>query len=150
MSNMHTNTATETVATCIFEEEHTLLRIKLLLNIKCMQVLMLLDHLSRRLIGELIGYSRSGVRRRRPSVRPSSFTMLKHLLRNPRPIKAKLYVEPSLVGGTKVCSRHLGHMTKMAPTPIYDKKKLQKSSSPEPAGQFPRNLVCSIGDCCPS
>ena len=37
-----------------------------------------LAHLSRRLIGELIGYSWSGVR---PSVRPS-FTMLKDLLRN--------------------------------------------------------------------
>ena len=35
-----------------------------------------LAHLSRRLIGELIGYSWSGVRRR------PSFTMLKHLLRN--------------------------------------------------------------------
>ena len=34
-----------------------------------------LAHLSRRLIGELIGYSCSGIR-------PSSFTMLKHLLRH--------------------------------------------------------------------
>ena len=33
--------------------------------------------------------------------------------------KAKFYVGPPLVGGTKVCSRHLGHMTKMAATPIY-------------------------------
>ena len=31
------------------------------------------------------------------------------------------YVEPSWVRGTKVCSRHLGHMTKMAATPIYGK-----------------------------
>ena len=29
-------------------------------------------------------------------------------------------------------------------------KTLQKSSSPEPAGQFSRNFVCSIGDSCPS
>ena len=29
-------------------------------------------------------------------------------------------------------------------------KTLQKSSSPEPAGRFPRNLVCSIGDYSPS
>ena len=36
-------------------------------------------------------------------------------------IKAKFYVELPLVGGTKVCSRHLGHMTKMAATPIYGK-----------------------------
>ena len=38
------------------------------------------------------------------------------------PIKAKFYVEPSWVGGTIFCSRHLGYMTKMAATPIYDKK----------------------------
>ena len=38
------------------------------------------------------------------------------------PIKTKFYVESPWVGGTKVCSRHLGHMTKMAATPIYDKK----------------------------
>ena len=29
-------------------------------------------------------------------------------------------------------------------------KTLQKSSSPEPAGGFPRNLACSIGDSSPS
>ena len=39
-----------------------------------------LAHLSRRLIGELIVYQWSGVRRRRPSVRRPSSTMLKHLL----------------------------------------------------------------------
>ena len=36
-------------------------------------------------------------------------------------IKAKFYVEPPWVGGTKFCSQHLGHMTKMAATPIYGK-----------------------------
>ena len=41
--------------------------------------------------------------------------------KTPGPIKAKLYVEPPWVGGTKVCSRHLGHMTKMAAMPIYGK-----------------------------
>ena len=30
--------------------------------------------------------------------------------------------------------------------PSYMVKTLQKSSSPEPAGRFSRNLVCSIGD----
>ena len=30
-------------------------------------------------------------------------------------------MEPPWVGGTKVCSRHVGHMTKMAATPIYGK-----------------------------
>ena len=37
------------------------------------------------------------------------------------PIKVKFYVEPPWVGGTIFCSRHLGHMTKMAATPIYGK-----------------------------
>ena len=37
------------------------------------------------------------------------------------PIKAKFYVEPPWVGGIKVCSRHQGHITKMAATPIYGK-----------------------------
>ena len=62
----------------------------------------------------------------RPSVRPSV------VRRRPQcskiffsetagPIKAKFYVEPPWVGGTLFCSRHLGHMTKMAATPIYGK-----------------------------
>ena len=60
-------------------------------------------------------------------------------------IKAKFYVEPPWEGGTKVCINGPGYLTKMAAMPIYG-KNLQKSSSPEPAGLFPRNLVCSIGD----
>ena len=36
-------------------------------------------------------------------------------------IKAKFYVEPPWVGGTIFCTRYLGHMTKMAATPIYGK-----------------------------
>ena len=87
-------------------------------------LLFFLAHLSRRLIGELIVYQWSGVRR--PSVRPSV------VRRRPQgskiffsetagPIKAKFYVEPPWVGGTIFCSRHLGHMTKMAATPIYGK-----------------------------
>ena len=62
---------------------------------------------------------------------------------------SKFYVEPPLEGGTKVCINGPGHMTKMATTPIYG-KNLKESSSPEPAGRFPLNLVCSIGDSCPS
>ena len=38
------------------------------------------------------------------------------------PIKAKFYLEPPWVEGTIFCSRHLGHMTKMAATPIYGQK----------------------------
>ena len=37
------------------------------------------------------------------------------------PIKAKLYVEPSWEGGTKVYINGPGHMTKMAAMPIYGK-----------------------------
>ena len=33
--------------------------------------------------------------------------------------EAKLYVESPWVGRTKVCLRHLGHVTKMAATSIY-------------------------------
>ena len=74
--------------------------------------------------GELIGYSWSGVR---PSVRPSSVVRPSLTITNiffsetAWPIKAKFFVKPPWVGGTKVCSRHLGHMTKMAATPIYGK-----------------------------
>ena len=46
-----------------------------------LMILISLAHLSRRLIGELIGYSWSGVRLSSSSVHPSS-TMLKDLLRN--------------------------------------------------------------------
>ena len=79
-----------------------------------------LAHLSRRLIGELIVYQWSGVRRR-PSVvrRPQCSNIF--FSQTAWPIKAKFYVEPPWVGGTKFCSRHLGHMTKMASTPIYGK-----------------------------
>ena len=83
----------------------------------------LLAHLSRRLIGELIVYQWSGVRR------PSSVVVV--VRRRPQcsnifsetawPIKANFNVEPPWVGGTKFCSRHLGHVTKMAATPIYGK-----------------------------
>ena len=80
-----------------------------------------LAHLSRRLIGELIVYPWSGVRR--PSVvvrrRPQCSNIF--FSETAWPIKAKFYVEPPWVGGTKFCSRHLGHMTKMAAMPIYGK-----------------------------
>ena len=74
-----------------------------------------LAHLSRRLIGELIVYQWSGVRRRRPQYSNIFFS------ETDWPIKAKFYVEPPWEGGTIFCSRHLGHMTKMAATPIYGK-----------------------------
>ena len=77
-----------------------------------------LAHLSRRLIGELIGYSWSDVRRT-SSVRPQCSKIF--FSKTARPIKAKFYVEPPWVGGTKVCSPHLGHMTNMGAMPIYGK-----------------------------
>ena len=87
----------------------------------------LLAHLSRRLIGELIVYPWSGVRRPSYVVRRPSASVVCPQCSNiffsetAWPIKAKFYVEPPWVGGTKFCSRHLGHMTKMAATPIYGK-----------------------------
>ena len=91
-----------------------------------------LAHLSQRLIGELIGYSWSGVRPssvRRPSVVRLSLTISNFFSETAWPIKAKFYVEPPWVGGTKVCSRHLSHMTKMAATPIYGKNPSKISFS---------------------
>ena len=105
-----------------------------------------LAHLSRRLTGELIGYPWI----RRPSsssVRPFTFSNISS--ETTWPIKAKFYVKPLWEGGKKDCINGPGHMTKMVATPIYG-KNLKKSSSPEPAGRFPRNLVCSIGDSYPS
>ena len=110
---------------------------------------MFLAHLSQRLIGELIVYPCSGVRRRRRRRRrrcpPVSNVFSSETA---WPIKAKFYVEPPWEGGTKVYINGPGHMTKMAATPING-KTLQKSSSREPAGRFSRNFVCSIGDSCP-
>ena len=37
------------------------------------------------------------------------------------PVEAKFHMEPQWDGGTKVYSRGLGHMTKVATTPIYGK-----------------------------
>ena len=42
-----------------------------------------------------------------------------------------------------------GHMTKMSTTPIYG-KTLQISSSLDPKGQWPWDLVFSIGDMGPT
>ena len=49
-------------------------------------------------------------------------------------IEAKFHVEPSWDWGMKACSNGLGHMTKMAAMPIYD-KNLSKSSSLELKGE---------------
>ena len=76
-----------------------------------------------RLIGELIVYPCSGVRRcccrrlrrcrRQPFSNISSETAW--------PLKAKFHLEPPCEGRTKVCINGPGHMTKIASTPIYGK-----------------------------
>ena len=106
-----------------------------------------LAHLSKRLIGELIGYSWSGVRPSASVVRRHRRSQCSKIFfsKTASPIKAKFYVEPPWVRGTIFCSRHLGHMTKMAAMPIYGKNP-SKIFSPEPAARFSRNLVCSIED----
>ena len=59
-------------------------------------------------------------------------------------IETTFYVALRWDGGTKVCSNDPGHITKMATMPIHG-KNLKKSSSLEPKGWWPWNLVCSIG-----
>ena len=55
------------------------------------------------------------------------------------PIKAKFYVEPLWVGGTKVCAWDPSHMTKMAAMPIYgknSKKIFSRTGGPIPTKPF--------------
>ena len=67
--------------------------------------------------GELIVYASS---RRTSSVRRPQCSNI-FSSETAGPIKAKFYVEPPWVGGTKVYINGPGHMTKMAATPIYGK-----------------------------
>ena len=92
---------------------------KVAINVPSKLFLANLSDLSQRLIGELKVYPWSGVR---PSVVHPSFTMLKHfLLINRLADQSQILCGASLGRGTKFCSRHVGHMTKMAPMPIYGK-----------------------------
>ena len=80
---------------------------------------LLFAHLSQRLIGELIVYPWSG---HRPAVvRPCVHNVKHLLLQNHLANQSQICVEDPLVGGTKVCSGYLGHMTKKDATPIYGK-----------------------------
>ena len=72
----------------------------------------LLAHLSHRLIGEL-KYTDAPA-----SIRPSVVVVRHSQCTNIFFSETKLCVEPLWVGGTKVCSQHLNHMTKMAAKPI--------------------------------
>ena len=73
--------------------------------------------------GELIVYPCSGVRCRCRRCRRRCRQQCLNIFSSETawPIKAKLYVEPPLEGRTKVYINGLGHMTKMAAMPIYDK-----------------------------
>ena len=51
-------------------------------------------------------------------------------------IKAKFHMEPQWDGGMKVCLRGLGHMTKMAATPIYGKNPSRIFSRTERANDL--------------
>ena len=62
---------------------------------------------------------RPSVVRRRPSVRPSSSTMLKDLLRNHLANQSQTLCGASLGRGNEILFAASGHMTKMAAMPIY-------------------------------
>ena len=62
-----------------------------------------------------------------------------------RPFELKFHMKTPYDRLVKVYTNCTGHMTKMATTPIYCKNPLM-SSSLEPKGQWPWELVCSIGD----
>ena len=109
-------------------------------------------------IGELIVYTCSGVRPASSYVRRrrTSSTILNIFSKTPCSIKAKFYVEYPLERGMKICSRHFGHMTKMAATPIYGKNLSKiffsgtgRPISTKPCMKHPRLLpiiVCSNDD----
>ena len=99
-----------------------------------------LAHLSRRLIGELIRYSWSGVC-------PSSvINNVKHLLlQNRLPDQSQILCGASLGMGNESLFAASGSNDQDGRHAHIWLITLQKSSSPEPAGRFSRNLVCSIG-----
>ena len=109
-----------------------------------------LAHLSQRPIGELIGYSWSGVRpssSSSSSVRPSVVNNFKHLLlQNHLPNQSQILCGASLGKGKRKFVRGIWVTWPRWPPGPYMVKTLQKSSSPEPVGRFLWNLVCSIGD----
>ena len=82
----------------------------------CLGYAAYLAHLSQRLIGELIVYPCSGVRRCR-CCQPFSNIFSE----TDWPIKAKFHVKTHWDGGANVCKNGPGHMTKMAAMPIYGK-----------------------------
>ena len=79
-----------------------------------------LAHLSQRLIGELIGYPWSGVRRLSVVSRPSTISNV-FSSETTWPIEAKFYVQTPWHGGKKVYINGPGHMIRMAAMPKYSK-----------------------------
>ena len=72
-------------------------------------------------MGELIVYQ--SLRRPSSVLRPSTFSNI--FSETTGPIELKFHMETPYDAGTKVCSNGLGHMTKMAATPIYGKTPLK-------------------------
>ena len=97
-----------------------------LCNITRCNFLILLAHLSRRLMGELIVYQSLRRPSVRTSVRPSS---VGQHFQTSSPLKPLGQLNSNfiwrLLRGTKVCSNGPGHMTKMAAMPIYGKNPLK-------------------------
>ena len=79
-----------------------------------------------------------------------------------RPFELKFHMKTPYDRLAKIYTNCTGHMTKMATTPIYGKNSLnvffsgtkrpmaKMSSSLEPKGQWPWDLVCSIGNLGPT
>ena len=65
------------------------------------------------------------------------------------PIELKFHMKTPYNRLANIYTNCYGHMTKIATTPIYG-KTLEISSSLEPKGQWPLDLVCSIGDVGPT
>ena len=83
----------------------------------------LLAHLSRRPMGELIVYQSL----RRPSVVPFRPSTISNIFSSETtgPIELKFHMETPKDGGMKVCSNGLGHMTKIDSMSIYGKNSLK-------------------------
>ena len=63
-----------------------------------------------------------------------------------RPFELKFHMKTPYDRLAKIYTKCTGHLTKMATMPIYGKNP----SSLEPKGQWPWDLVCSIGDVGPT
>ena len=107
-----------------------------------------LAHLSRRLIGELIVYQWLRRPSVRPSVRPSSVVRQHFQTSSSLKLLGQLnsyFIWRLLrMGERKFVQMVLVTWPRWPPRP-YMVKTLKKSSSPEPEGRWPWDLVCSIG-----